>query len=75
METTAHINFIAASYAAAVIVIGALIAWVMLDYRAQRRTLAELELQGFTRGGGSARTGRTSNTEQKGANEAAKERA
>jgi heme exporter protein D len=50
METTAHIDFIAASYAAAVIVIGALIAWVSLDYRAQRRTLADLELQGFTRG-------------------------
>ncbi len=55
METTAHIDFIAASYAAAVIVIGALIAWVSLDYRAQRRTLADLELQGFTRGTAPAR--------------------
>ena len=35
METTAHIDFIAAAYAAAVIVVGALIVWVMLDYRAQ----------------------------------------
>jgi heme exporter protein D len=50
METTAHIDFIAASYAAAVIVIGALIAWVTLDYRTQRRTLSELEQQGVTRG-------------------------
>ena len=49
METTAHINFIAASYAAAAIVIGALIAWVTLDYRAQLRTLSELERQGVTR--------------------------
>jgi heme exporter protein D len=49
METTAHIDFIAASYAAAVIVVGALIAWVVLDYRAQRRKLAELEMQGLTR--------------------------
>jgi heme exporter protein D len=49
VETTAHINFIAASYAAAVIVIGALIAWVTLDYRAQRRTLSGLEQQGVTR--------------------------
>jgi heme exporter protein D len=48
-ETTAHIDFIAASYAAAVIVIGALIAWVTLDYRGQRRMLAELEAQGITR--------------------------
>ena len=69
METTAHIDFIAASYAAALIIIGALIAWVSLDYRAQRRTLADLELQGFTRGAGSARADRA------GAEETAKERA
>ncbi len=49
METTAHLNFIAASYAAAVIIIGALVAWISLDYRAQRRTLAELETQGAAR--------------------------
>jgi heme exporter protein D len=49
METTAHIDFIAASYVAAVIVVGALIAWVALDYRAQRRKLAELDMQGMTR--------------------------
>ncbi len=49
METTAHIDFIAAAYAAAVIVVGVLIAWVTLDYRAQGRRIAELELQGFTR--------------------------
>jgi heme exporter protein D len=55
METTAHLNFIAASYASAVIIIGALVAWISLDYRAQRRTLADLELQGFTRGFGSPR--------------------
>jgi heme exporter protein D len=49
METTAHIDFIAAAYAAAVIVVGALIVWVMLDFRAQSRKLADLELQGITR--------------------------
>jgi heme exporter protein D len=49
MGATAHINFIAASYAAAVIIIGALIAWVTLDYRAQRRILAGLEARGVTR--------------------------
>jgi heme exporter protein D len=48
-ESTAHIDFIAASYAAAVIVIGALITWVTLDYRAQRQILADLEAQGMTR--------------------------
>lgn len=49
MGATAHIDFIAASYAAAVIVIGALVAWVTLDFRAQRRTLEQLEQQGVTR--------------------------
>jgi heme exporter protein D len=71
METTAHINFIAAAYAAAAIVIGALVAWVSLDYRAQRRTLADLELQGFTRGTGLSRSERTTD----GADTTAKERA
>ena len=71
METTAHIDFIAASYAAAVIVIGALVAWVSLDYRAQRRTLADLELQGFTRGAGLARSSRTADTAEATAKEQA----
>ena len=66
-----HIGFIVAAYAAAVIVVAALIAWVMLDYRAQRRTLAELELQGLTRGTGSARNSETTDATK----EAAKERA
>jgi heme exporter protein D len=70
METTAHIDFIAASYAAAAVVIGVLVAWVSLDYRAQRRTLADLELQGFTRGSGMPRTERAAD-----AKEAAKEQA
>ena len=49
MGATAHIDFILAAYAAGIIVIGALIAWVSLDYRAQRLTLAELEMQGISR--------------------------
>ena len=49
METTAHIDFIAAAYAAAAIVIGALILWVAVDYRLERRKIAEMEKQGFTR--------------------------
>ena len=71
METTAHINFIAAAYAAAVIVIGALVAWVSLDYRAQRRTLADLELQGFSRGSGLPRPGRTAEAAEAAAKEQA----
>jgi heme exporter protein D len=35
--------FIAASYSASLLVLGALILWVLLDYRAQRRALHELE--------------------------------
>ena len=57
MATTAHLDFILAAYAAAVIVIGGLIAWVTLDYRAQQRTLAQLETQGFVRRSAAARAG------------------
>ncbi len=49
MGATAHINYIAAAFAAAVVIVGALIAWVTLDYRAQRRALADLEARGITR--------------------------
>lgn len=49
MAPTVHLDFIIAAYAAAAIVVAALIGWVMLDYRAQRRALAELEMQGLTR--------------------------
>jgi len=55
MQATAHIDFIAAAYAAGIVVIAALIAWVTLDYRAQRRTLAELEMQGISRRSAPAR--------------------
>jgi heme exporter protein D len=49
MAAAAHIEFVAASYSAAVLVIAALIAWVVIDYRAQKRTLADLETRGITR--------------------------
>jgi heme exporter protein D len=49
MQATAHIEFIVAAYAAGVVVIAALIGWVMLDYRLQRRILAELETKGISR--------------------------
>ena len=48
--------FIVAAYAAAVVVVGGLIAWVLLDHRAQRRTLADLEARGVTRRSGAGRT-------------------
>jgi heme exporter protein D len=49
MQATNHINFIVAAYAAAAMVVGALLAWVLLDYRAQLRNLANLEKRGVTR--------------------------
>jgi heme exporter protein CcmD len=49
MPATANIDFIIAAYAAGLIVIVALIAWVVLDYRLQRRILTELERQGLSR--------------------------
>jgi heme exporter protein D len=49
MQATTHIEFIVAAYGAGVAVIVALIAWVMVDYRLQRRILAELETKGVTR--------------------------
>jgi heme exporter protein CcmD len=47
-----HAGFIIAAYAAAFAVVIALIAWVVADYRAQRRVLADLERQGVTRRSG-----------------------
>jgi heme exporter protein D len=59
MEPMNHAGFIVASYAAAAIVVVALIAWVMLDFRAQRRNLAELEARGVTRRSAPLQGGRT----------------
>jgi heme exporter protein D len=50
----AHTGFILAAYAVAFAVVGGLTAWVMLDYRAQRRALASLERRGVTRRSGPA---------------------
>lgn len=50
MEGTDHLAFIVAAYAAASAVVAALIAWVMLDYRAQSAKLAEFESRGMARG-------------------------
>ena len=44
-----HAGFIVAAYAVAVLVVAALIGWVALDHRAQRRRLARLEAHGVTR--------------------------
>jgi heme exporter protein D len=59
MDAVNHAGFIVASYAAAAIVVAALVAWVALDFRAQRRSLADLESRGATRRSAMAQTGHT----------------
>jgi heme exporter protein D len=44
-----HASFIIACYAMTVVVVFALIAWVLADYRAQQRVLADLDARGVTR--------------------------
>jgi len=58
MNAANHMGFIVASYAAAIAVVGVLIAWVTLDYRAQRLRLADLEMRGVTRRSGPVRSER-----------------
>jgi heme exporter protein D len=44
-----HAIFIIAAYAVALCVVAALVAWVLIDYRIQQRTLAALESRGVVR--------------------------
>jgi heme exporter protein D len=44
-----HADFIVTAYAAAIVVMIALIVWVWSDYRAQRSALGELDKRGVTR--------------------------
>ena len=56
MDLGPHAAFIVTAYAAAVVIIGGLIAWVLLDRRTQMRKLADLEARGMTRRSGPARS-------------------
>jgi heme exporter protein D len=49
MNLGPHADFIVAAYAVTVFVVAMLIAWVVLDYSAQRRMLGDLEDRGVTR--------------------------
>jgi heme exporter protein D len=49
MNLGPHADFIIASYAIAAGVVAAMIGWVWLDYRAQRRALRALEDRGVAR--------------------------
>jgi heme exporter protein D len=59
MEAMNHLPFIVASYAAAFVIVGALIAWIALDFRMQRRALIDLEMRGVMRRSDPAHSERT----------------
>jgi heme exporter protein D len=49
MDLGPHAAFIIAAYAAAIVVVAGLIGWVIVDFRAQKRVLGDLEAHGVTR--------------------------
>ena len=49
MNLGPHADFIIAAYAVTAVVVAVLIAWVVLDYSAQRRILGDLDDRGITR--------------------------
>ena len=49
MDLGPHAGFIVAAYATAFAVVASLIAWIVLDHRAQLRILDDLERAGITR--------------------------
>jgi heme exporter protein D len=46
---SAHDLYVAAAYAITVVVLAGLVGWILLDQRARRRELAELEAAGVRR--------------------------
>ena len=46
---SAHALYVTAAYGATAVVLAGLIGWVLLDLRARRRELAELEASGIRR--------------------------
>jgi heme exporter protein D len=49
MEPGSHIAFVVSAYAIAALVVVVLMAWIWLDYRRQRRLIADLETRGIMR--------------------------
>jgi heme exporter protein D len=49
MDLGHYAVFIVAAYGLTFLVIATLVAWVVVDYRVQRRTLADLEARGVGR--------------------------
>jgi heme exporter protein CcmD len=59
MSLGPYASFVVTSYLAAALVVALLIAWIVNDYRNQKRRLRELEESGIVRRSGrSARSGR-----------------
>lgn len=46
---SAHVLYVAAAYGASVIVLAGLAAWILVDQRARKRELAQLEQAGIRR--------------------------
>jgi len=49
MDLGPHAAFIVGAYTVAVLIMAAMITWVWLDHRQQKKTLADLEARGVTR--------------------------
>jgi heme exporter protein D len=49
MDLGPHAGFIVITYGLAILIVGAMMAWVLIDHRRQLRSLAELEARGVTR--------------------------
>ena len=49
IEPGAHEGFIVAAYAVTVVVLLGMVVWIILDGRAQKRRIAELEARGIRR--------------------------
>lgn len=56
MTLASYFDFILAAYGATAVILGTLILWVMLDYRALKRTLAGFEDERVTRRPNTARS-------------------
>ncbi len=55
MNLGPHAGFIVAAYAVALAIVAGLIAWIVIDHRAQMRILEDLERAGVTRRSAAAR--------------------